>query len=291
MKTETETFIGLLDSHLGPMIGQLRAIPLDKWDWTPAPPVPSPRVIAEHTWHWLVADRRHLQEPDITLHSLIPEAPAQQQTLCEALDEENRAWRDLILALTPEQYAAQRFQFGLWPRTVRYVVAHLTQQVLYKHGQLSTLYFLLGLDGDGPYQAPFPNDDYAKLQQALQHPLHGAVLRGDADSVQRELANDHDLALPTVTGYTLLQLAVLHDHAPIVHLLLAAGADGDSVDNDGNTPLIYAGFTGSTAAAQTLIAHGVNLHVTNRWGTDALGLAQMQNNPTLVALLQNHAQP
>jgi len=286
MKDENEIFIGLLESHLSPMIERLRAIPPDRWDWTPGDAAPSPRVIAEHTLHWLVSDRMHIQEPDITRHALISDIPSEQQALCESLSHENRIWRAMIMALTPEHLAERRFQFGIWPRNVRYMVAHVTQQVIYKHGQLSSLFFLLGLDGEEPYQAPFPNDDYSRLQKTMQHPLHSAVLKDDAISVRRELAKGYDLALPTATGYTLLRLAVLHDCADVVHLLLEAGADGNETDSDGNTPLIAACFTESTAAVRALIMHGVDLHKTNRWNGDALGFARMKDNPEMVALLQ-----
>jgi hypothetical protein len=46
------------------------------------------------------------------------------------------------------------------------IVAVPTWQWL-KNGQLSTLYFALGLDGDAPYAAPFPNPIYAELHAAL----------------------------------------------------------------------------------------------------------------------------
>jgi hypothetical protein len=39
----------------------------------------------------------------------------------------------------------------------------MIQNTIYKHGQFSTLYFALGLDGTEPYSAPFPNPIYAEI--------------------------------------------------------------------------------------------------------------------------------
>jgi hypothetical protein len=59
-----------------------------------------------------------------------------------------------------------RSQFNEYPMLVRVFVGHIVQNSIYKHGQLATLYFALGLDGDAPYDAPFPNPIYAKLHEA-----------------------------------------------------------------------------------------------------------------------------
>jgi hypothetical protein len=92
------------------MISQLRTIPVEQWDWTPAPSAPSPHIVAEHTWHWLVADRLHLQEPDVTQHAPIPAAPIEPHALCEALETEQNYWRETLPTLTPEQFAAMTYE-------------------------------------------------------------------------------------------------------------------------------------------------------------------------------------
>ena len=53
--------------------------------------------------------------------------------------------------------------------SVKGFVGHITQHCIYKNGQLATLYFALGLDGDAPYDAPFPNTFYAPLHEAGDH--------------------------------------------------------------------------------------------------------------------------
>lgn len=158
---ENEAYALVLCGHLESFIYRLRRLPADKWDWTPDPAAPTARILAVHTWQWLQCDRQHIVEPDASRHSRIPEAPADHQALCDALQEETERWRDLLETLTPEQLDAERTQFnGDAPMNIRGFVCHMVQNTIYKHGQFSTLYFALGLDGTEAYTAPFPNPIY-----------------------------------------------------------------------------------------------------------------------------------
>lgn len=70
----------------------------------------------------------------------------------------------MLHEMTPERYAERRFQFQARDDddagNVRAFVCHAIQNVIYKSGQLATLYFALGLDGTERYAAPFPNPIY-----------------------------------------------------------------------------------------------------------------------------------
>ena len=165
MTAETKLYADLLTDHLGGMIYFLRRIPKDKQDWTFAPPAPTPRILASHAWQWLICDRQHIEEPNAAKHAFIPEPPADFARLCDALLEETKRWQALILALSPEELDAPRAQFNQSPMTVRDFLGHITQHCIYKDGQLATIYFALGLDGDAPYDAPFPNPIYAGLHK------------------------------------------------------------------------------------------------------------------------------
>ncbi|MGI4787618.1 MAG: DinB family protein [Janthinobacterium lividum] len=160
-----------LCGHLRGMVHRMRQLPADKHDWTFAPPAPTPRILANHTWQWLVCDRQHIEEPDAAKHTLIPESPADFGLLCDALAKETDRWEQMILALTPDQLDSMRSQFNDYPMTVRDFLGHMLQNCIYKHGQFSTLYFALGLDGDIPYDAPFPNPFYAELHEGREDAL------------------------------------------------------------------------------------------------------------------------
>jgi|GEM_PF-670416 len=285
MQAENESYEMLLGSHLGLMIDRLRAIPPEKWEWTPSPAAPPARTIAEHTWNWLVADRQHLEEPNVTLHSRVPEAPSEQAMMCDALAAEKDRWRPLLLGLTPEQMSAPRYHFGTFPRDIRFIVGHIVQQVIYKSGQLSTVFFALGLDGETAYTAPFPNDEYGQIAVMKELPIYRGILEGDADAVQAALEQGDDLSKTAGAGYTPLKLAVMRNEAPIVSMLLEYGADGNETDQDGNTLLLFASFCGNNAAAGALIDHGVDLTAGNRWGATPLNCARFKNNKELEDLL------
>lgn len=163
---EKEAYADLLCSHLNGFVNGLRKLPADKWDFTFAPPAPTPRILAAHTWQWLICDRQHIAKPDALKHPDIPEPPADPKAMCDALAEETERWRKLILAMTAEKLDRPGRQFnGQHEMTVRDFICHMIQNTIYKHGQFSTIFFALGLDGTEPYDAPFPNPIYAWLRQ------------------------------------------------------------------------------------------------------------------------------
>ena len=166
---ENKCYADLLCGHVGLMLYRLRRLPADKWDWAFAPPAPTPRILATHAWQWLVCDRQHIEEPDAAEHALIPDPPSDPAALCDELERENARWKTLILSLTEDQMASPRAQFNDFPMTVRGFIGHMVQNSIYKNGQLATIYFALGLDGDAPYDAPWPNPFYLQLNPMSDH--------------------------------------------------------------------------------------------------------------------------
>lgn len=165
MTKEAENLLWILGMHVRGLAWRLGQLPDDKWDWTFAPPAPTPRILASHTLSWLICDRQHIEEPDARKHAFIPEMPAEPAVLCVALIAEIELWETLLTRLTPEDLDAPRFQFNGYPMTVRQFLGHIVQNTIYKSGQFSTLFYALGLDGDVPYDAPFPNPIYAELHK------------------------------------------------------------------------------------------------------------------------------
>lgn len=165
IQNENEAYVDLLCGHLEGFTHRLRQIPPDRWDWQPEPPAPSARILATHAWQWLTCDRQHIREADASRHPRIPDPPEDQQALCDELQAETQRWRELIMSLTPEQFLEPRLQFNLpeAEMNIRGFVCHMIQNSIYKHGQLSTIYFMLGLDGTEPYTAPFPNPIYEEI--------------------------------------------------------------------------------------------------------------------------------
>ena len=136
-------------------------MPPDRWDWQVEIAAPSARTLAEHTYQWLVCDRQHILQPNVSLHPDVPTPPQDPQAMCAVLQAEVDTWKEMILAMSPEYLAELRSQFGIFEMNVCGFVCHMIQNCIYKHGQFSSIYFALGLDGTEPYSAPFPNSIYA----------------------------------------------------------------------------------------------------------------------------------
>lgn len=165
MQNENDAYVNLLCGHLKGFVHRLRQVPADKWEWQPNPPAPSAKILATHAWQWLICDRMHIRQADASQHARVPEPPADQSGLCDEMEKETENWREMLLSLTPEQFAEIRHQFNI-PQAemnIRGFVCHMIQNTIYKHGQFSTLYFMLGLDGEEPYTAPFPNPIYQEI--------------------------------------------------------------------------------------------------------------------------------
>jgi hypothetical protein len=169
--SELETYERLLCEHLEAMTRRLRLIPPDSWDWSPDPAAPTARILAAHAWQWLQCDRQHILEPDPSKHPRIPEPPDDPMEMCDLLARETEEWRELIRGLTPDRLAEPRSQFDSEPDlNVRWFLYHMIQNSIYKHGQLSMLFFALGLDGAEPYTAPFPNPIYEECYGQARTP-------------------------------------------------------------------------------------------------------------------------
>ena len=165
LHSENEVLSALLYMHVERLVERLRELPFDHYDFQFAPAAPSPRMLAEHAWAWLVCDRCHIEEPDARKHPPVQPPPRDKQQMCDLLLEEAETWRRLILGLSPEQMAAPRKQLNDRDMNVRAFVGHMVQNCVYKHGQFSTIYFALGLDGEGPYDAPIPARLYARMAE------------------------------------------------------------------------------------------------------------------------------
>ncbi len=171
LPTELACYEFLLIMHLEAMLGRLRMLKPEHWDWTPDQAAPAPRTVAVHAWQWLMCDRQHIQEPDVRKHEHVLEAPSDPAEFCALFGQEIENWRQLLRTLTPEQLNEPRRQFGLSePMNVRFFIAHMIQNVIYKNGQFSEVFFALGYDGTDPYEAPFPNPIYTQVRQQFCAP-------------------------------------------------------------------------------------------------------------------------
>jgi hypothetical protein len=173
-RTEMEASAQLLLMHLRGMTARLRQLSADQWDYSFALPAPTPRILALNTLQWLKCDRQHMTAASFDAHQLIPEPGDDPEAICAALDEEANEWEALLKSLTPEELdrVVRQFDGGMVEMNIRSYVSHMVQNVIYKSGQFSTIYFGLGLDGDGKYECPWPNQIYAVVLKQREQAKH-----------------------------------------------------------------------------------------------------------------------
>ena len=168
LASEYAQYQRLLTDHAGATLRGLRKLKPEHWDWTPNQAAPSSRTIAAHMWQWMACDRQHIEHSDFSQHTLIPEPPSDPVEFCRCLEQEIEFWMQLLGNLSVDDLDSLRLQFGdpECEMNVRSLIGHMIQNVIYKHGQFSELFYALGYDGNAPYSAPFPNDLYAKSWDA-----------------------------------------------------------------------------------------------------------------------------
>ena len=114
-------------------------------------------------------DPAHSCRSHFVLAAFAPNIPADPAAVCDALEAEIARWDRLLDRLldrlTLEDLDAPRTQFNVYPMTVRQFLGHVIQNSIYKNGQMMTIFYALGLDGDAPYDAPFPNPIYEDLHK------------------------------------------------------------------------------------------------------------------------------
>lgn len=166
LQTELEAFELMTAGFVGSIVRAAGLIPDDRWNWSFSERTPTAREICEHTFAWLWCDRQQVTIFDRSKHRPTPELPADRSTMIRLLQGEAKDWRILVRSLTPEQLLEERETFDGDMRLVRSFLFHMGQQVVYKAGQIWMLAFDLGLDGSGPYDAPYPNRYYGFVDAA-----------------------------------------------------------------------------------------------------------------------------
>lgn len=167
-----------------------------------------------------------------------------------------------------------------------------------KYGHGSTLRLLLTMGAKVEFAAP--NDGFT--------PLHVAVMDRRIEAIRVLLAASAPLEAPDHNGKTPLawgpfaympqekhiyqKLGQPHDtvsadagEAEAITLLLDAGANLETTDQEGNTPLHHAVMLGSVRGAEALLSHGAKVNVKNRSGQTPLSLAKTRKNSAMTELL------
>jgi ankyrin repeat protein len=121
-------------------------------------------------------------------------------------------------------------------------------------------------------------------------PLHSAVQTGQLKLVELLLQNgantEAKVNAPNFRGETALHLA--GNGREIVELLLKSGANPNSTDDSGATPLHYAARRGAEEIAELLLAHGADVNAKTLSGETPLFRAVGNLKMSMVELLLKH---
>ncbi len=101
-----------------------------------------------------------------------------------------------------------------------------------------------------------------------------------------QILNENEQGTPALV-YTLMPKKLVHDigNTEIAKLLLEAGANPNSSDFNGNTPLIIASGSGNCEMVKLLLVKHADLGSVNKKGFTALQSAQLKHYTCIVDLL------
>ena len=121
--------------------------------------------------------------------------------------------------------------------------------------------------------------------------LHWAVWREDVELTTMLLGGGANAKAANLAGATPLSLASEIGNAPIIELLLKAGADVNApLSKFNDTALMMAARTGKVDAVRLLLDRGANVNARESWGgTSALMWAASEKHPAVVEMLAAHS--
>jgi len=117
-----------------------------------------------------------------------------------------------------------------------------------------------------------------------------AVWRYDAYHLELLLDYGADVNTADRFGWSLLHYTAYNDKANMTKMLLEKGANPNIVERtDGRTPLHYAAaLPGQKTIAEILLAHGANMDTRDWYGKTPLSLAKEAGHTEIVELLKKH---
>ncbi|MFG3259493.1 ankyrin repeat domain-containing protein [Streptomyces sp. NPDC048172] len=115
-----------------------------------------------------------------------------------------------------------------------------------------------------------PSEGSASPSPGADDALLKAAKDGDADGVRKAVKAGADLETRDGKGRTPLLLASLGDHVGAARVLVREGADPDAQDERRDSAWLVTGVTGSAAMARALIPAKPDYDLTNRYGGTSL---------------------
>jgi hypothetical protein len=114
-----------------------------------------------------------------------------------------------------------------------------------------------------------------------------ACVDGELEAVRRLLAEGVSPGSVRSDGEPALCLAAEFGSAAVVELLLGVGTGVNVPGSKGTTPLMTAAYYGKLDIARLLVLGGADPALKNKYGEDALAIAEMRNHAGVAALLRD----
>ena len=115
-----------------------------------------------------------------------------------------------------------------------------------------------------------------------------AAKQGNLEAVKQHLADGADVNSKNKSGYTPLHFAAYKGHKEIVELLIAEGADVNAKDDMGRTPFHIAIYGRQNEIVELLIAEGADVNAKDDNSDTPLDEAIIYNSPETAGLLRKH---
>ncbi|MDF9428284.1 ankyrin repeat domain-containing protein [Cupriavidus gilardii] len=119
----------------------------------------------------------------------------------------------------------------------------------------------------------------------LEARLQAAAAKGDAATVALLLKQGANVESRDDSGATPLLIATRHNHIEAARLLIDAGADVNARDRIQDSAYLYAGARGHNEILKMTLTHGADLKSTNRYGGTALIPAAERGHVETVRIL------
>lgn len=116
--------------------------------------------------------------------------------------------------------------------------------------------------------------------------LGSAIADGDISTVQKIINAGADINSANKDGETPLMIAALEGRLSVVRFLVEKGANINAADGLGATPLLYAAEGGSLDVITFLVDKGADPSVSTRNGDSALTISEAKNNHKAVDYLK-----